>query len=351
MSGSPNQTWDDLPFGEVWQSTGGGNDPHRLTGHIRDEESGNEHTGARSYSSADGRWNTADPVRGGRLNPQTLNRYVYVLNDPVNFFDPTGLTEEPIQGPHTEVVVTASAPPVLPPGLSPLEEQFAGSFASWYGSLAFELYLLEPTIPGISDPQVTSTWFLARNPCQNPSMPSYGALTGIAKSALGTSGQSHWSSLSSAQQASYLNIMAAMAAAGILPATAQVDWQRGIQQDRIHLFVDPATFTESWLVAQGFQRDPLSAVPGNPASYRQGVPFGSLEVTFGGNGQIDVDIDYFNPLWSPQTFLAHQEEVRINHETGSLTNPFAVYNILESSIGRSTGSVRPQYQCTPVGRP
>jgi hypothetical protein len=37
------------------------------------------------------RWLSPDPVAGDILNPQSLNRYAYVLNNPVNFIDPLGL--------------------------------------------------------------------------------------------------------------------------------------------------------------------------------------------------------------------------------------------------------------------
>ena len=56
----------------------------------RDTESGNEYAGARYYSNVRGRWLSVDPVLGDEQNPQRLNRYGYVLNDPVNYVDPGG---------------------------------------------------------------------------------------------------------------------------------------------------------------------------------------------------------------------------------------------------------------------
>ncbi|HZP01245.1 MAG TPA: RHS repeat-associated core domain-containing protein [Terriglobia bacterium] len=38
-----------------------------------------------------GRWLTPDPVAGDILNPQSLNRYAYVLNNPTTLTDPLGL--------------------------------------------------------------------------------------------------------------------------------------------------------------------------------------------------------------------------------------------------------------------
>lgn len=46
--------------------------------------------GARYYGNGEGRWLTVDPVKS--KTPQGLNRYTYVLNDPVNHIDPQGTT-------------------------------------------------------------------------------------------------------------------------------------------------------------------------------------------------------------------------------------------------------------------
>jgi RHS repeat-associated protein len=46
------------------------------------------------YDFADprlGRFMTTDPLGGGVADPQSLNRYAYVLNDPLQFVDPSGL--------------------------------------------------------------------------------------------------------------------------------------------------------------------------------------------------------------------------------------------------------------------
>jgi RHS repeat-associated protein len=76
------ERWDHYPFGEEWVS-GLAGDRYRYTGHLRDQETGNDYAGARFYSNARGRWLSVDPVLGDMSNPQRLNRYAYVLNDPV----------------------------------------------------------------------------------------------------------------------------------------------------------------------------------------------------------------------------------------------------------------------------
>jgi RHS repeat-associated protein len=62
----------------------------KFTGKERDSESGLDYFGARYYASGLGRFNTADTLVGSIGNPQTLNRYAYVLNNPLVFIDPSG---------------------------------------------------------------------------------------------------------------------------------------------------------------------------------------------------------------------------------------------------------------------
>jgi len=57
----------------------------------RDAESTLDPTLFRMYESRLYRWLSPDPLAGSILNPQSLNRYAYVLNNPVNFIDPLGL--------------------------------------------------------------------------------------------------------------------------------------------------------------------------------------------------------------------------------------------------------------------
>jgi RHS repeat-associated protein len=49
----------------------------------------------REYSPGQGRWLSPDPSPGDITNPQSLNRYAYVLNNPMGMTDPLGLCGEP----------------------------------------------------------------------------------------------------------------------------------------------------------------------------------------------------------------------------------------------------------------
>ncbi|MGD0911330.1 MAG: RHS repeat-associated core domain-containing protein [Terracidiphilus sp.] len=70
-----------------------------FTGKERDAESGNDYFGARYYASSMGRFLSPDwsakimPVPYAKLdNPQSLNLYAYVGNNPLTRFDPDGHT-------------------------------------------------------------------------------------------------------------------------------------------------------------------------------------------------------------------------------------------------------------------
>ena len=63
------------------------------TGYQKDGESGLEFAQARYYNSQHGRFTSVDPLTASATirNPQSLNRYSYVLNSPYKFTDPLGL--------------------------------------------------------------------------------------------------------------------------------------------------------------------------------------------------------------------------------------------------------------------
>ena len=63
------------------------------TGYEKDQESGLDFAQARYYNSSHGRFTSVDPMIASATikNPQTFNRYSYVLNSPYKFSDPMGL--------------------------------------------------------------------------------------------------------------------------------------------------------------------------------------------------------------------------------------------------------------------
>src|SRR5664280_3789406 len=67
---------------------------HKFTGKERDPDTGSDYFGARWSRSSMARFYSPDPVGGQLSNPQSLNRYTYVLNNPLKWIDPTGMIVE-----------------------------------------------------------------------------------------------------------------------------------------------------------------------------------------------------------------------------------------------------------------
>jgi RHS repeat-associated protein len=99
--GAKAMNYSSLPWGDGYTPTTiqSGGTPDQDTLHFaqldHDSESGTDHAQFRQYSSTQGRWMSPDPYDGSYdiTNPQSLNRYSYVLNNPLRSVDPSGLDE------------------------------------------------------------------------------------------------------------------------------------------------------------------------------------------------------------------------------------------------------------------
>jgi RHS repeat-associated protein len=90
-SGTEVQRLTYLPFGETYASTGTvAFDQRRFTGQEQDPETGLYFYQARYYNPVLGRFLSPDSIVPGAGNPQSLNRYSYVNNNPINRTDPSG---------------------------------------------------------------------------------------------------------------------------------------------------------------------------------------------------------------------------------------------------------------------
>ncbi|ABQ25362.1 YD repeat protein [Geotalea uraniireducens Rf4] len=78
------------PFGESRSDTGSTGVIHKYTSQELDYETGLYNYNARLYYPEIGRFITADTIVPDYANPQSLNRYAYVQNNPMNYVDPTG---------------------------------------------------------------------------------------------------------------------------------------------------------------------------------------------------------------------------------------------------------------------
>ncbi len=88
-TGSNVRSFGNYPYGEVWYETGTAS-KLKFTTYERDAESTNDYAMARSYVNRFGRFLMTDPLSGDTANPQSLNRYAYVIDDPTNLSDPSG---------------------------------------------------------------------------------------------------------------------------------------------------------------------------------------------------------------------------------------------------------------------
>jgi RHS repeat-associated protein len=94
VSGTNIESCTSLPFGEDLTCNSADVSPLHFTGQEHDSESGDDHFPFRYYSETMARWVTPDPAGLGAVdptNPQTWNRYAYVMNSPLNYIDPLGL--------------------------------------------------------------------------------------------------------------------------------------------------------------------------------------------------------------------------------------------------------------------
>jgi RHS repeat-associated protein len=78
-----------FPFGESWYNAP--SDKFLFTTYERDSESGNDYAMARYSINRLGRFSSPDPVSGSIGDPQSLNRYPYTANDPIDATDPSGM--------------------------------------------------------------------------------------------------------------------------------------------------------------------------------------------------------------------------------------------------------------------
>jgi len=88
--GEEVQTLEYRPYGQVNVNEGEDVANHKFTGKELDASTGLYYYGARYYDAEIGRFISADPIVQKFANPQTLNRYSYCNNNPINYVDPTG---------------------------------------------------------------------------------------------------------------------------------------------------------------------------------------------------------------------------------------------------------------------
>lgn len=82
------------PFGETYNTVTGGTSNPEFAGLTQDTASGEYDAAFRQYHPSQSRWISPDPAGLSAVdagNPQSWNRYAYVMNNPLIFTDPSGL--------------------------------------------------------------------------------------------------------------------------------------------------------------------------------------------------------------------------------------------------------------------
>ena len=101
------------PYGEGWYSSGT-TTKWQFTSYERDTESSMDYATARFYINRFGRFYSPDPISGSPANPQTLDLFTYVVDDPIDYADPDGTLPIAIDGGcHGD---PGGTPPLFPGG-------------------------------------------------------------------------------------------------------------------------------------------------------------------------------------------------------------------------------------------
>ncbi|WP_230986612.1 RHS repeat-associated core domain-containing protein [Cohnella fermenti] len=87
-------------FGNIVSQTGTINSPFRYAGYQYDDESDLYYLNARYYDPKIARFLSEDTYAGKAEDPLSLNRYMYVNNEPVMYYDPTGHWCQSSKGSH-----------------------------------------------------------------------------------------------------------------------------------------------------------------------------------------------------------------------------------------------------------
>jgi RHS repeat-associated protein len=129
QSGEVAQRLDYDEFGVVIQDTNPGFQPFGFAGGLYDRHTRLTRFGARDYDAETGRWTSRDPIL---FAAGQANLYTYVLNDPVNSFDPQGLQSGQAasgQSSSSTPQTTGARNDVRPTGWHPIFRKISDYFA------------------------------------------------------------------------------------------------------------------------------------------------------------------------------------------------------------------------------
>ena len=117
-----------LPFGTALDAETSGTTNQRFTSYDRSAVANLDYAVNRSYSPAQSRFTSVDPIGMSATsigNPQSMNLYAYVQNNPIDYTDPSGL--------FTQGKKPKDDAPVLPPEIVTVPISFDDDPISWGG--------------------------------------------------------------------------------------------------------------------------------------------------------------------------------------------------------------------------
>ncbi len=301
------------------------------TGYEKDTESGLEFAQARYYNPTHGRFTSVDPLTASASirNPQTFNRYAYVLNSPYKFVDPLGLISE-----------TTGACGSRCPGSGPYVDgsAFRGRDASFAA-------LLDSLIPAFDWSNLTADEqrIFNNSSIQVVDQNSQTTDGGGCLSMVTHSGQDLFKYMARNNPtalAGTLNQTAQLAGIkyidnmGPRNALSLVNSIQSLEQDRAVFTVAPA------LKHFISDHDDFSSATGHgesfPDSWKQNKPpYAGAQLSFSRDGRfLEVDTDYSN-IKNRQDLISivrgifgHGIEVADNHFNKKKTDPYVVYGML-----------------------
>jgi len=328
QSGGGSYEQVNLAFGTALNAESSGSTTKRFTSYERSSQTGLDYAQNRTYDSKQGRFTQVDPLGMGAAslsNPQSLNMYSYVGNDPVNRTDPTGLFWGWLKKLFRAivriiiaiaiivalVVITIVAPPL----------GVWGWIAFGLGAVVGLKYA-SALLGGIKE---------ILHPCN---VPDYAGLSQARRDELAQRGVTpdQWNALRNKQRLGWFNIVAAIASAGLSLVGWLVDWAAGgIQQDRTFFRQGPgATNLQAQVRSSSIFSPDINrggSHSGYSDSYRLNTFFRSTQLSFSPDGtRLEADIDIFNPNRGFFGAAFHFLGEILPHWLGGRTNPYNVGN-------------------------
>ncbi len=265
---------------------------HKFTTYERDQNQSDE-AQMRRYNRWWTRFDQPDPFDGSYnlTNPQSLNRYSYTGNDPVNFTDPSGLFEQ-----------------------APDEVYRVDTWTHREMSWVYWRYLFwSPDIGGGGGTDIGGGGGGGGGAPAGPTAPAsqntncdpvdFAGLSAGKQQQLSQMGVSadQWNGLGANARLGFFNVTGAISSAGLSLNGWQVDWAAGgIMQDRVYFAAGQGAgnLLHSVSNSNGFAPDIGRGGEHGAytSSYREVDFRSSLQMSFTGDGgRLDADIDIFNP--------------------------------------------------------